>query len=43
MEEIRTVVEQPKFIKPDLISEIPGTDVVSNYDRIIGPTPGPTL
>ena len=43
MEEIRAVVEQLKLIKPDLIAEIPEIDVASDYDRIIGPIPGPTL
>ena len=43
MEKISAAVEQPKLIKPDLIAEIPGIDVASDYDRIIGPTPRPTL
>ena len=42
MDEIVAAVEQPKLIKPDLIAEIPGIDLESDYDKIIGPTPGPT-
>ena len=33
------VVREPKLIQPDFIAEIPGIEMDSNYDKIIGPTP----
>ena len=37
--EIEVVVKDLKLIQPDFIAEIPGIEVDSNYDKIIGPKP----
>ena len=37
--EIEVLVKEPKLIQPDFIAEIPGIDMDSNYEKIIGPKP----
>ena len=31
--------KEPKLVQPDFIAEIPGIEVESNYEPIIGPKP----
>ena len=33
------VVKEPKLVQPDFIAEIPGIEMDSNYEKIIGPKP----
>ena len=37
--EIEVVAKDPIFIQPDFIAEIPGIDMDSDYEKIIGPKP----
>ena len=37
--EIKMADKEPKLVQPNFISEIPGIEVESNYELIIGPKP----
>ena len=37
--EIKMADKEPKLVQPNFISEIPGIEVESDYDQIIGPKP----
>ena len=36
MTEIKMADKEPKLVQPDFIAEIPGIEVESNYESIIG-------